>query len=71
MVGWHHRHEGHECGKLQIVRGRESWCAAVCGVATSWTRLRDGITATTRNKNVAPLTASSVRCPPADLWVNW
>ena len=25
----------------EIVKNREAWCAAVCGVAKSWTRLRD------------------------------
>ena len=40
-------------------------------VTVSWTLLRDGITATTRNKSVAPLIASCVRRPPAGLWVNW
>ena len=29
-------------GKLQkIVRGREAWCAAIHGVAKSWTQLSD------------------------------
>ena len=32
-------------GKLQeIVRDREVWCAAISGVAKSWTRLRNSTT---------------------------
>ena len=28
----------------EILRGRETWCSAVHGVAKSWTRLRDSTT---------------------------
>ena len=36
MVGWHHRLNGHEFGKLmEIVRDREAWCAAIHGVTKS------------------------------------
>ena len=42
MVGWHHRLNGHEFEKLQeIVKDRESWRAAVHGVAKSRTQLSD------------------------------
>ena len=54
--------------KLQeIGKGRESWFAAVCGVAVSQTRLCDWITATTRYRKAHALTPSSVRPPPAGL----
>ena len=34
VVGWHHQLNGHELGKLQeIVKDREAWHVAVCGVA--------------------------------------
>ena len=39
MVGWHHRLNGHELGKLQeIVKDREAWCAGVHGVTKSQAR---------------------------------
>ena len=40
MVGWHHWLHGHEFEQLQeIVKDRESWCAAVHEVTKSRTRL--------------------------------
>ena len=38
MVGWHHRLNGHGFEQaLGVGDGREAWCAAVHGVAKSWT----------------------------------
>ena len=38
MVGWHHWLNGHEFEQaLGVGDGREAWCAAVHGVAKSWT----------------------------------
>ena len=40
MVGWHHRHNGHELSKLwEMVR--EAWRATVHGVAKSQISLSD------------------------------
>ena len=42
MVGWHPDSMDMSLSKLQeIVKNREDWCAAVCGVARSWTQLSD------------------------------
>ena len=42
MVGWHHQLDGMSLSELlELVRGREAWCAAVHGVAKNWTWLND------------------------------
>ena len=40
MVGWHHCLNGQESEKVfwATVKDREAWCAAVHGMAKSWTR---------------------------------
>ena len=41
MVGKHHQLDGHEFEQaLGVSDGQEAWCAAVHGVAKSWTQLR-------------------------------
>ena len=41
-VGWHHGLNGHEFEQaLGDDEGQGSWCAAVHGVAKSWTGLSD------------------------------
>ena len=38
MVGWHHQLNGHESEETPgVVMDRETWRAAVHGVAKSWT----------------------------------
>ena len=40
LVGWHHRHSGHEFEQaLELVMDREAWRDAVHWVAKSWTQL--------------------------------
>ena len=42
MVGWYHRHDGHEFEQaLGDVMNREAWNAAVHGVTESRTQLSD------------------------------
>ena len=42
MAGWHHRLDGQEFSELQeLVMDRETWHAAIHGVAKRQTRLSD------------------------------
>ena len=36
MVGWHHRHDGHEFSRLwKLVKDKKAWHAAIHGVTES------------------------------------
>ena len=47
MVGWHHRLNGPKFEETPgDSEGQEAWCAAVHGVAKSWTQLSNSTTTT-------------------------
>ena len=51
MVGWHHWLDGQELSKLwEMVKERETWCAAVHGITKSWTWLSSWTTTKTSFK---------------------
>ena len=42
LDGWHHQLNGHEFDQIpEILKDRETWCAAVLGVSKSGTQLSD------------------------------
>jgi len=42
MIGWHHQLDGHEFQQaLEVGDGRETWCAAICGVSEGQILLTD------------------------------
>ena len=41
MAGWHHRLDRLLSELRELVMDREAWCAAIHGVAKSWTRVSD------------------------------
>ena len=51
MVGWHQRLNGDKFEQTLGVKGRETWRAAVHGVAKSWTRLSNWTTTTTKEES--------------------
>ena len=53
MVGWHHWCDMSLSKLLKVVKDREAWCAAIHGVAKSWTWLSDWTITATLNLIIA------------------
>ena len=66
MVGWHHWLEDMSLSKFrELVMDKEDWCAAVPGVAKSWTRLSDWTELNSR------WNLSKVRQEHFEVWSSW
>ena len=58
----------------QIVKDREAWRMAICGVAKSWTRPSDWTTTTTNSQEHQPFTRAKrwkqPKCSLTDEWIS-